>query len=672
MRRVLPRPAYAIAASIVVIAIAAPLALHVNGIGPFAPPRDAQGGKQREAKVNKAPAKPAKLNLLSSGPTVTQSRDNPSLMKLWHRTTNKPSADKSPPTASHVTETRRRVAELARLRAERTQRIANKLMPKLGSAGRPADGRAGKLDRLTPSLTSQVSAIAPTSSSGVARTQALLGQRQPVAGFVIGSDGTILLRPPNEGRDRFESIVPNTPKSVRADPVATFSSDVDTASYGFVRRTLNAGELPPKNAVRIEELLNYFSYSYAPAESRETPFRPLVHISPSPWNPHTQLMHIAIKGHALKAAERPRANLVFLIDVSGSMQGEDRLPLLKNSFRMLLDNLDADDTVGLVTYASGSSIALKPTKVSDKATILAAIEGLGAGGSTAGARGIRDAYALAETNFDKAAVNRVILGTDGDFNVGISNREELKSYIESKRKSGIFLSILGVGRGNYNDALMQTLAQNGNGTAAYIDTINEARKVLVEEAASTLFPIAKDVKFQIEFNPARVSHYRLIGYETRALRREDFNNDKVDAGDIGSGHAVTAIFEITPVGAPQKLVDGLRYQPRKASATPVKPDGDAEFAFLKIRYKLPDSDKSKLITLAVTPAMQAQSIAALNTDLRFSIAVAAFGQLLNGGIYMQDFSYDDIIALANNAKGPDPYGLRAEFVNLVRLAKSAR
>ena len=279
---------------------------------------------------------------------------------------------------------------------------------------------------------------------------------------------------------------------------------------------------------------------------------------------------------------------------------------------------------------------------------------------------------MAEANFDKAAVNRVVLGTDGDFNVGIRNRDELKSYIESKRKSGIFLSILGVGRGNYNDALMQTLAQNGNGTAAYIDTISEARKVLVEESSSTLFPIARDVKFQIEFNPARVSHYRLIGYETRALKREDFNNDKVDAGDIGSGHAVTAIFEITPVGAEQKLVDGLRYQPPPVPAAAAKPDADAEFAFLKIRYKLPKGDKSKLITLPVTPAMQTQSIDSVAPDVRFSTAVAAFGQLLRGGNHMQDFDYDDVIALAGSAKGADTYGIRAEFVNLVRLAKSAR
>ena len=268
-------------------------------------------------------------------------------------------------------------------------------------------------------------------------------------------------------------------------------------------------------------------------------------------------MHVAIKGYDLKSAERPRANLVLLMDVSGSMAPEDRLPLVKNAFRMLVDQLQPDDTVGIVTYASGSGIALEPTRAADKWKILAAIDKLGAGGSTAGAQGIQDAYRLAEAGFDKSAVNRIILATDGDFNVGITDPNELKTYIERKRQSGIFLSILGVGQGNHNDALMQTLAQNGNGTAAYVDTLNEARKVLVDEASSTLFTIAKDVKVQIEWNPARVAEYRLIGYETRALKREDFNNDHVDAGDIGSGHTVTAIYEVTPVGG-QLLTGDLR------------------------------------------------------------------------------------------------------------------
>ena len=362
-----------------------------------------------------------------------------------------------------------------------------------------------------------------------------------------------------KGRDRFAAAAANAVKSVASEPVSTFSIDVDSASYSFVRRALNSAELPPKEAVRVEEMINYFPYAYPLPEDRSAPFRPTVTVLPSPWNATNKLVHIAIKGYDVPKAERPRANLVLLIDTSGSMAPEDRLPLLKNAFRMLIDTLRPDDTVGIVTYAGQTHAALEPTKVADKRKILEAIERLHAGGSTAGGAGIQEAYRMAEGAFDKAAVNRVILATDGDFNVGITSVDELKSFIERKRETGIYLSVLGVGRGNYNDALMQALAQNGNGVAAYIDTLNEARKVLVDEVSSTLFPIAKDVKIQVEFNPAMVAEYRLIGYETRLLQREDFNNDKVDAGDIGSGHTVTAIYEVTPVGSP-KFVEDLRYK----------------------------------------------------------------------------------------------------------------
>jgi Ca-activated chloride channel family protein len=335
---------------------------------------------------------------------------------------------------------------------------------------------------------------------------------------------------------------------------------------------------------------------------------------------------------------------------------------------MLVDTLRPEDTIGIVTYAGQAHAVLEPTKVSEKAKIVAAIDELQAGGSTAGGSGIEIAYRMAEASFDKAAVNRIVLGTDGDFNVGIRDTEQLKSYIERKRRSGIFLSILGFGRGNYNDALMQALAQNGNGTAAYIDTLNEARKVLAEEASSTLFPIAKDVKIQVEFNPATVSEYRLIGYETRTLRREDFNNDKVDAGEIGSGHAVTAIYELTPAGA-QASSDPLRYQ-AKAEVRPA-PQINQELGFLKIRYKLPNEETSRLIEQAVRAA-DAVSMEQASVDVRFSTAVAAFGQLLRGEPHLGSFSYDEVIVLANNAKGSDAFGYRAELVNLVRLAKSAR
>ncbi len=515
------------------------------------------------------------------------------------------------------------------------------------------------------------------SSVGIARSH-ILKQNETVW---TGDADAQLAFDREENRDKFDAKDINPVKQAAAEPVSTFSIDVDTASYSFVRRALNSGHLPPKDAVRVEEMINYFPYAYPGPESAETPFKPTVTVMPSPWNPNTKLVHVAIKGYGLKSTERPRANLVLLMDVSGSMQPEDRLPLVKNAFRLLVDQLKPDDTVGIVTYASGSGIALEPTKVSDKGKILAAIDKLGAGGSTAGAAGIADAYRLAEAGFDKGAVNRVILATDGDFNVGITDQGELKGFVERKRQTGIFLSILGVGQGNHNDALMQTLAQNGNGTAAYADTLNEARKVLVDESSSTLFTIAKDVKIQIEWNPVRVAEYRLIGYETRALRREDFNNDKVDAGDIGSGHTVTAIYEVTPAGSPQ-LADDLRYGKAAAAKLPVRTDDadpakpdvakSGELGFLKLRYKKPNEDVSQLLTVPLTDALAKTSVTEVPAEARFSIAVAAFGQLVKGAPYTQGYTFDDVLALAQAARGDDPFGYRAEFLNLVRLAKSAR
>jgi Ca-activated chloride channel family protein len=475
-----------------------------------------------------------------------------------------------------------------------------------------------------------------------------------------------------QGRDRFEQAPSNPVKSVSSEPVSTFSIDVDTASYAFVRRALNAGRLPQKDAVRVEEMINYFPYGYPLPEDRTAPFKPTVTVLPSPWNPSNKLVHIAIKGYDIARAERPRANLVLLIDTSGSMAPENRLPLLKNAFRMLVDTLQSDDTVGVVTYAGQAQVALEPTKIAEKHKIVEAIDRLQADGSTAGAAGIQQAYLMAEAGFDKAAVNRVILGTDGDFNVGITNQAELKGFIERKRETGIYLSILGVGHDTYNDALMQALAQNGNGVAAYVDTLNEARKVLVDEASSLLFPIAKDVKIQVEFNPTRVAEYRLIGYETRLLRHEDFSNDKVDGGDIGSGHAVTAIYEITPVGS-AKLVEDLRYAQPAATPTVGPQNGKGEeYAFLKIRYKLPKEEKSRLIDLPITQAFEKLAIGEVPTDVRFSIAVAGFAQLLRSEPHLKAFGYDEVIALAAVARGDDPFGYRAEFVSLARLAKTAR
>ncbi|MFT4562250.1 MAG: Ca-activated chloride channel family protein [Gammaproteobacteria bacterium] len=481
------------------------------------------------------------------------------------------------------------------------------------------------------------------------------------------SDSAAVQNYRDQGRDKFSDIKPNATKLVAEDPISTFSIDVDTASYAFTRASLNKNVLPQSDAVRIEEMINYFPYDYAPPQHKSEPFRTHVSVLRTPWNSATKLMHIGIQGYELPLAATPHANLVFLIDSSGSMNANNKLPLLRNSFKLLLSTLRADDTIAIVTYAGSAGTVLEPTPVRDKSKIIAALDGLRSGGSTAGAEGIRQAYQLAEQNFDSSGVNRVILATDGDFNVGITNQQELKSFIERKRESGIFLSVLGLGMGNYNDELMQTLAQNGNGNAAYIDSLSEARKVLVEEAASTLFTIAKDVKIQVEFNPQTVSEYRLIGYETRTLNREDFNNDKIDAGDIGAGHSVTAIYEITPVNSTNKLIDELRYQ----AAPQSNATNTDEYAFLKLRYKLPDSDTSTLITTPVTRSSETSTVKSAPRETQFATAVAAFGQLLRGGRYTGSYSFDDVISLAQGSKGQDPFGYRAEFINLVRLAKSA-
>ena len=483
------------------------------------------------------------------------------------------------------------------------------------------------------------------------------------------SEGSGPGRSPVQGRDRFSRFDANPVKVTAEEPVSTFSIDVDTASYSFTRAALQNGVLPQRDAVRTEELINYFPYDYAPPNTRETPFAAHVSLMPAPWNAANRLMHVGIKGYVADRSAAPRANLVFLIDTSGSMDAPNKLPLLVNAFKLLVSVLAPGDTVAIVTYAGTAGLALAPTQVSERGKIVAGLERLQAGGSTAGAEGIRQAYLLAEQHFVADGVNRVILATDGDFNVGITDPDELESYIARKRDSGVFLSVLGFGMGNYNDELMQRLAQNGNGNAAYIDSLSEARKVLVEEATSTLFPIAKDVKIQVEFNPAVVSEYRLIGYETRMLRREDFRNDKVDAGEIGVGHTVTAIYELTAVGSGAERTAPLRYQDPNESAAGSE-FGD-EFAYLKIRYKLPDSDTSTEMVRAVTSTDAFESVEAAPRDVRYAAAVAAFGQLLRGGQYTGDFSYDDVIALAQAARGEDPFGYRSEFINLVRLAQAA-
>jgi Ca-activated chloride channel family protein len=393
-------------------------------------------------------------------------------------------------------------------------------------------------------------------------------------------------------------------------------------------------------------------------------------VMPSPWAAENQLLHIAIKGYDIARAERPRANIVLLVDTSGSMSPPDRLPLLQQGFRLFVSQLRNDDRVAIVTYAGQAQTALEPTPGSEKQKIVDVIDSLRAYGSTAGGEGLQRAYALAERHFDRNAVNRVILATDGDFNVGITSPKELELFIAAKRKTGIYLSIFGVGLGNLNDALMQRLAQAGNGNAAYIDSLLEARKAMSEELASTLFPIADDVKVQVEFNPAKVAAYRLIGYETRALRREDFNNDKVDAGDIGAGHTVTAIYEITPVDAMQSAVDPLRYQAERRPTAAPSTSHTNEFAFVKLRYKMPGESASRLIEHPVRAVGIYSSLDAVPPEQRFAVAVAAFAQRLRGESALDSYSFGSIAALANSARGVDPEGYRAEFVRLVRMAET--
>ncbi|MBY4611716.1 VWA domain-containing protein [Rhizobium sp. 9T] len=470
-------------------------------------------------------------------------------------------------------------------------------------------------------------------------------------------------------RERFANAAANPIKNVATDPVSTFSADVDSASYSFVRRSLTGGAMPDPQSVRVEEMINYFPYDWPRPDKADQPFKATVTVMPTPWNHDTELMHVAIKGYDIAPATAPHANLVFLIDVSGSMDEPDKLPLLKSAFRLLVNRLKPDDTVSIVTYAGNAGTVLEPTRVSEKSKILSAIDRLEAGGSTGGAEGIEAAYDLAKKAFVKDGVNRVMLATDGDFNVGPSSDEDLKRIIEDKRKEGIFLTVLGFGRGNLNDSLMQTLAQNGNGSAAYIDTLAEAQKTLVEEAGSTLFPIAKDVKFQVEFNPERIAEYRLIGYETRALKREDFNNDRVDAGDIGSGHSVTAIYEITAKGSPAVMNDDLRYG--AANKVPAEASDSAhhgELAFVKMRYKRPGEDKSALITTPVDDRNMVATVDAAPQDVRFSVAVAAFGQKLSRTGALDAYSYQAIGDLAAASRGADPFGYRSDFLGLIRLA----
>lgn len=462
----------------------------------------------------------------------------------------------------------------------------------------------------------------------------------------------------------YDNIVENKFLSPLQNPLSTFSIDVDEASYSNVRRFLQNGSMPPAGAVRIEEMINYFDYDY-PQPKDGDPFSITTEMAECPWNPKHKLIHIGLKGKEIPVDNLPPSNMVFLIDVSGSMQHENKLPLVKQSLKLLTDQLREKDKVAIVVYAGNAGLVLPSTNGGDKTKIKEAIESLEAGGSTAGGEGIQLAYKTAVENFIKGGNNRVILATDGDFNVGISSDDELVRLIEKEREKGIFLSVLGYGMGNYKDNKMQQLADKGNGNHSYIDNLNEARKVLVSEFGSTLFTIAKDVKVQVEFNPARVQAYRLIGYENRLLAAEDFNDDKKDAGEIGSGHTVTALYEVIPLGVKDNFtqaVDSLKYQANTKAAT----NNSNETMTIKLRYKKPDEDVSKLIVQAIND--EQKTLALSSENFRFSAAVAEFGMLLRHSAYKQSGSFDQAVSLAQAALGKDVHGYRKEFIQLVQSA----
>ena len=492
---------------------------------------------------------------------------------------------------------------------------------------------------------------------------------------VIGmTQGDMAAWPTREAtyRERYEHPGDHGVMRVTEVPVSTFSIDVDTGAYSTMRRWLNQGQLPPENAVRVEEYINYFNYDYERPDTREQPFSVNMEIAPTPWNPSTHLLRIGIQGYEVPAAQLPDANLVFLVDVSGSMRSRDKLPLLRHALKLLTDQMGASDCISLVVYAGSSGVVLKPTAGDQKAMIKAALDQLEAGGSTNGAAGIRLAYEMARQAFKPEGVNRVILATDGDFNVGLASTDELVDLVQRQRESGIALTTLGFGSGNYNDHLMEQLADEGNGQYAYIDRLSEAQKVLGQQRSGTLMTIARDVKIQLEFNHQLVSEYRLIGYENRALEEEDFDNDRVDAGEIGAGHDVTALYEISLKGQ-----DAQRLKPRRYSgeAPPARhleaPALHAdELAFLKIRYKQPKSSRSQLLEYPVLARTIKADTSAASSEWRFAAAVAAFGQQLRGGTFLEDFGYEQIAALAMAARGSDAFGYRGEFLQLVRLAES--
>jgi Ca-activated chloride channel family protein len=470
---------------------------------------------------------------------------------------------------------------------------------------------------------------------------------------------------PVPSAESYASIEENAFKTALHTPLSTFSIDVDTASYANVRRFLNDGTLPPEDAVRVEELINYFPYDY-PQPNGDAPFSVTAEVGPCPWYPEHRLARIGIKGKEIAATERPPANLVFLIDVSGSMQPENKLPLVKRALRLLVPQLQAEDRLGIVTYAGNAGVALDTVRCSEgnKAKALRVVENLGAGGSTHGSEGLVKAYRMVNEGYRKNGINRVILCTDGDFNVGVTDSDELVRIIREQARAGVFLTVLGFGMGNLKDDRLEQLADEGDGNYGYIDSLTEARKTLLEEMTGTLVTIAKDVKIQVEFNPARVAGYRLIGYENRLLAAEEFNDDTKDAGEIGAGHTVTALYELVPAGQeiPGVDVDDLRYQ----ATTPTEASFENELFLVKVRYKAPKADESTLLTFPVRDSFD--TMEGTTADFQFASSVAAFGMLLRKSPFVENLKYDDVIAMANASRDVDEFGYRAEFVNLVRNA----
>ena len=475
----------------------------------------------------------------------------------------------------------------------------------------------------------------------------------------------ILSSPPQQrNAETYKEIKENSFVAVAQQPVTTFSADVDRAAYANVRRIIGYGQIPPKDAVRIEEMVNYFDYDYpAPEEGSVSPLRVSPELAPAPWNPNHLLLRIGLQAKKIDLAQAPPSNIVFLIDVSGSMDEENKLPLLQSSFKLLLGQLRPDDKVAIVTYANGTKVALPSTSVKDKEKIIKVLDNLYASGGTSGGRGIQLAYEQAQKSFIKNGNNRIILATDGDFNIGINNTTDLEKFIEKQRESGIYMSVLGFGMGNYRDDMAEIIADKGNGNYAYIDNITEAKKVLVNELSGTLFAVAKDVKLQLEFNPKYVKEYKLIGYENRMLANEDFTNDKKDAGEIGAGHTVTALYELVPSDG--KVAQSLRYQSQELNE---KGKGN-ELGFLKIRYKDPKVKDAKSVEITEPLVFNKKALKETSTDYRFAASVAEFGILLRDNSNKANATYDQVIELAEGAIGKDPEGYRKEFVRLVKSVK---